>query len=496
MSPILEAINNALYRPQDSTLGITAGVLGQSAPALYNPYASTGSNLGYVGGSALLAGLLGGVAKHQANQRNIAQLGATQQLLNATPEQRAGLVAQNSRLGPILAALQAREEDQRAGLVQKMQERTAMMPFNLQEEQAKGMIGLLGDQGVQLSPQRLQQLANQDLDYSTLGVQTPGQLRLAEKRAEIPIDQEATLAQIAVTNPIRAAAIKKQLEAQAGALSRAPGEELTIPTDIYAGILEEDAGLPASPSQPALTPFEQKLQETGGSESTAAQLYTGEIARGQKLEDEGRKAMEEKVLGMARTDQLVAEMEGAILRAKETGGFPAGLQEPVRKQRLLLEAEFGSEEAKKRLGARKDIEAVAIDIAADVRKNFPGPVTNWEMVQYMKKAPLSTNLQAENLAVLDRYKKAAEAMRESLGYIRGLQDKGMSYQEAMDRYNKLEIEIPMTVVDKDGERQINPARLQAYREDLGVPAPSPVGTIVDDDSEYRQQLIRQIMGAQ
>lgn len=105
------------FSANEDPFGLAASAIAQSAPALYNPYASTGSNVGVALGSALLAGLLGGIANNRTESRNDEFFKLGTQLYDMTPSERASLLESNPdyrrRLSPLAEALQERDITQR-----------------------------------------------------------------------------------------------------------------------------------------------------------------------------------------------------------------------------------------------------------------------------------------------------------------------------------------------------------------------------------------------
>lgn len=121
-SELLNAMMGAQYKAKENPFGIAAQSIAGNAGNLINPYGSVGSNAAATIGAALLAGLLGGVAKSQTESDNAALTPMVGQLLSASPEERMSIAKQDSRLSPIVAALAAQEMAQKQELAQKKQE--------------------------------------------------------------------------------------------------------------------------------------------------------------------------------------------------------------------------------------------------------------------------------------------------------------------------------------------------------------------------------------
>lgn len=142
-SELLNAMMGAQYKAKENPFGIAAQSIAGNAGNLINPYGSVGSNAAATIGAALLAGLLGGVAKSQTETDNADLEPLFKQVLTATPEQRSELVKQNSRLSPIVAALTAQEQARAQELAQKRQElalsresKTLEIPIDVAKENA------------------------------------------------------------------------------------------------------------------------------------------------------------------------------------------------------------------------------------------------------------------------------------------------------------------------------------------------------------------------
>lgn len=137
-SSLFEALMANQYTPQESPFGIGAGAIASAAPALYNPYASTGSNAMYGVGAGLLAGLLGGLAKRQARQENADLYKQAFALRSAKPEEVSAIIGENPRLAPFGIALQE-QRDQRAAEIADLQLKSNIeLNKDLELERLKG----------------------------------------------------------------------------------------------------------------------------------------------------------------------------------------------------------------------------------------------------------------------------------------------------------------------------------------------------------------------
>jgi len=86
------ALGGLNISPLDTPYGIGANVIAKSLPNLYNPYASTGTNLGITLGGALLGGLLGYQARQQATEASLAANQYATQLLGKPAEERLSII--------------------------------------------------------------------------------------------------------------------------------------------------------------------------------------------------------------------------------------------------------------------------------------------------------------------------------------------------------------------------------------------------------------------
>lgn len=121
---LLSALMGAQYQAKENPFGIAAQSIAANTGNLINPYGSAGSNAAATIGAALLAGLLGGVARSQTQSDNAELSPLLGQMMTATPEQRQALVQQNDRLSPLANALAAQEMQQKQDLAKLEKETT------------------------------------------------------------------------------------------------------------------------------------------------------------------------------------------------------------------------------------------------------------------------------------------------------------------------------------------------------------------------------------
>lgn len=108
---LLDTIQN--YRPLETGWGIGANTLIEMIPALSRAGGrSRGKNLAYTLGAGLLGGLLTGLARSDANERNVELYKSARAFRGAEPEERVALVEANPRLIDYASTLEDMEYEQ------------------------------------------------------------------------------------------------------------------------------------------------------------------------------------------------------------------------------------------------------------------------------------------------------------------------------------------------------------------------------------------------
>ena len=130
---LLATLLDTQYKARENPFGLAAQSLASNAGSLVNPYGSVGSNAAASIGAALLAGLLGGVARSQTQSDNAELSPLLNQMMTATPEQRQALVQQNDRLSPLANALAVAERQQQAEIAQERQKLALTRESKFQE---------------------------------------------------------------------------------------------------------------------------------------------------------------------------------------------------------------------------------------------------------------------------------------------------------------------------------------------------------------------------
>ena len=190
-STLLQALQSSYYKPSEMSAGIASQAIAGGIPALYNPYASSGSNFGVTLGAGLLSGLLGGYARSVAQEENAAMTPLIGQILQAPASERSGLASSNERLSPLVAALQFNDMERANKLQDAIQGKGIDLAYDPLIEQRKAQM------------------------MEPLELQKASKLKLQDAAAEQGIytigDQQLTAEEVGILDPIALAA-KKQKE--------------------------------------------------------------------------------------------------------------------------------------------------------------------------------------------------------------------------------------------------------------------------------------------
>lgn len=180
---LIQALQAGLYRPTDTTAGIGAQAIAAGLPALQNPYASTGSNLAYSVGGSLLAGLLGGIGRQQAQEENAALLPLMGQIMQAPASERAALAAGNERLSPLVQALMWEDYGSAQKVKDAVNVEQALAPIKLRNLTDEKLVDAGFSQGIVPTETGM-------VPIDDLGLKSPQDLKLEEAQAMIPLDAE------------------------------------------------------------------------------------------------------------------------------------------------------------------------------------------------------------------------------------------------------------------------------------------------------------------
>jgi hypothetical protein len=197
--------------------------------------------------------------------------------------------------------------------------------------------------------------------------------------------------------------------------------------------------------------YEDALNQTGD-EDIAKEVVKQKLTADKEKKDEVNKFLATQYDEIRKSRQSISEFEKAIRDAGETGGLP--LVDTGRAARLQLERQGGSAEADKRLSGRTLLTSKGVDAMAQVRKAFPGQVSNFEMALYGSVSPGVNQYKSQNEALLNKTKAAQFAAEASTDFIAEATRQGYSLAESQQMLSQLDKIEPLF---KDGD--INPARL-------------------------------------
>jgi hypothetical protein len=228
---LLKALQGSMYSPQEEMGGIGAQAIAAGIPALYNPYQNNTQNLGLSVGAGLLAGLLGGYGRYQAQTDNAALMPQIGSLLSAQPADRAGILASNPRLSPLVSALALQDYTDKAdyrkaeslkGLDLKYAPQIeaakfgATAPLELNQRFANGIADASLGQGKAI-------LGGKEVDFKDIGLQTPQELAIAqelEKAKQLgPIETANAVSKATALSPVDAAAAGAKVTSEGKAKS-------------------------------------------------------------------------------------------------------------------------------------------------------------------------------------------------------------------------------------------------------------------------------------
>jgi hypothetical protein len=184
----------------------------------------------------------------------------------------------------------------------------------------------------------------------------------------------------------------------------------------------------------------RQLEQDVGDYDLAAKLYQKEVEDARKTQTE-KTVNAQKELGVIQkdttdTEMLLSEMKKAINEAGETGNTAPGA-EPLRSALLNVRNALGDEKAGTRLAARKSLESIGVDMAGQIRKLFPGPVSEKEFAKYLSVAANKGNLKEENIALLNKLERAHNIAIQKKNYLEKAVASGQSVPEANATFDKL-----------------------------------------------------------
>lgn len=307
-NPLLEALSRTpLYSAKEDPFGVVAQTVGQSAPYLYNPYGSTGSNIATSLGSALFAGLMGGLAQNRTEERNKELFTSMKGLMNADADTLSAAVESNPRLGPLALALMGQKQESAAALQQKQLENELAIQKALKEEQLVGPVRAENEVTKQkslipLEVDKATRIKTAESEIASKAPLTPKQI------ADIELDATNKL----TTGPQASRVLEIQRRGNDVMESLKVGDPIRAATAIYgfAKILDPDGVVRKEDGSIVANP--------GGPAGHLASLYNTIMQNGQ-LTEQTKKSMAEIV------PQLVNNEYGAYTTMRESliGGATA-----------------------------------------------------------------------------------------------------------------------------------------------------------------------------
>lgn len=222
----------------------------------------------------------------------------------------------------------------------------------------------------------------------------------------------------------------------------------------------------------------RQLEQEVGDYNLAAKLYQKEVEDNRRAQTEKTVAAQ-KDLGVIQKDtadaeMLLSEMKKAINEAGETGNTAPGA-EPLRAALLNVRNALGDEKAGTRLAARKSLESIGVDMAGQIRKLFPGPVSEKEFAKYLSVAANKGNLREENIALLNKLERAHNIAIQKKNYLEKAVTSGQSVAEANAQFDK---QFPLSKLLAE---EANGVSVGTFGNAPSVPAKS---FVAPDGNEY------------
>lgn len=493
ISPLLAALQGAQYTPDESPLGIGAMALGQAAPMLYNPYASTGKNAAYTIGAGLLSGILGGLAKREANTKN-AELFSAMNAMRSSPNDIEGIVQSNPRLANVGLMMmqdqmdkQAEREAQQAAFQtqlqfekQKMQE---LMPIQMQQQLALSQAEAIGK-----NPYAADDIT---AAYSKIGNQF-GALPQAEGL------QQAALPSAQPEMPSTGAILQDALGGG--------GIETPVPVSP-----ETKVNLQSSINQAPVAEANrfQELLKIYKDPTVAETIFKEERQAKVKDNELFDKELTTLASEIQKNTNQEQEFRSALNKSGNTGGF--GPTEFMRGIGLNLEASLlGDPEAEKMLRGRAQLDALGVFEAGKMAALFAGSDSNTDREFYLKTAPSRALRPEQNKEQVDRMGRLNLLDQQTFELLATGKQQGLTLAETQSAIKKLSNVAPLFITDSNGERIVNPVResldvskldlrnlpkqlstTQKKNEIAGMPAPSASGEVSGITSMIAQPEIVQ-----
>lgn len=129
--------------------------------------------------------------------------------------------------------------------------------------------------------------------------------------------------------------------------------------------------------------------------------------------------------------RMVEDLGKAIFAAKDTGGAVAPeWTQAIRESWLKLKSNQGNKEAEKRIMAMQDLTSMALEAVAQIRRDFPGSVTEKEMEIYAEAAASAKKTPEQNLAIYQRLVELQNRVERQVRKEHALMKSGYSFANA------------------------------------------------------------------
>lgn len=246
---------------------------------------------------------------------------------------------------------------------------------------------------------------------------------------------------------------------------------------------------PQQQAQAMQTEWDQTMHMFGG-DRRAAERYMDRQDKARQestkmdetLRKESKDYLNTQLDSINRAKSLETELESAINRSGDTGGpFLPEVFQGFREANLKTQASFGVSEAQQRVQGQKSLEEIGLKAAGEIRKDFPGSVSNKEMELFLGAAPSQNNTPEQNQELFGKIRRARIAKELGLGFIQGFlnRNRGATLEEAKSAFAQYENQNPLFIPDpQTGKLEINPVRLGE-----GATVQIPQQTLKQEDLE-------------
>jgi GH24 family phage-related lysozyme (muramidase) len=269
----------------------------------------------------------------------------------------------------------------------------------------------------------------------------------------------------------------------------APVESVEAP--IEAELVKKGATSSVSPDSDPIAMYNRILNETGDESFARAQSEKAFETRAKQQQDT-EKLMSERLIAANNSKQILNELDAAITGAGTTGSL-IPKEDAIRSFNVGAAAAAGDPEAQQRQAARRVLNSLGIDFAGQVRKAFPGPVSEREFLKYLEASPGTDKTPEENKALADRMRRMMQAAEASNQFVQQRMEQGATLQQALADYSAFDAKNPLFVADpKTGQSLLNPTRVQGAA--LGSAAATPQGAVETPAADSLMQDVGELGG--